>query len=230
MKTNLHSILKNIKSKLINFISNEKNDFTVSFIIGLTLFLTFSMLNYSYVYSMNVKEDLKNNVIRFHILANSDSYEDQALKIYVKDSILDEYKNELTNLNSREEAIDFFTDNIDEIESFAQTVVYQQGYDYDVNCELAISEFPTKSYNDITLPKGEYLAFRVLIGDHSGQNFWCVLYPPLCYIDAVNEKEFDDAKLKLENSLTNDEFLLVSDNKTPDTFIKFKIVEMWNNR
>ncbi len=237
MKTNFYNFKQTLKhtyasskNKFITFIKNEKNDFTLSFIIGLTILITYSILNYSYVYSMTVKEDIANNVIRFHILANSDSKEDQALKIFVKDSILEEYKEDLTSLETREEAIDFFNSNMLEIENFAQNIVYQQGYTYDVNCELAYTDFPTKTYNDITLPKGEYLAFRVLIGDHAGQNFWCVLYPPLCYVDAVDQEEFNDAKLKLEDSLPNDEFLLISDDKTPEVFVKFKIVEMWEER
>ncbi len=216
-------------SKIAKFLKNEKNDVLLSFIIGLTIFITYSALNFSYAYSMTVKNDLRENVIRFHILANSDSEEDQALKIYVKDKILEKYKSDLLENNTREEAIAFFNENMNEIENYARQLIREQGYNYPVECELDFADFPTKSYNDITLPSGEYLAFRVLIGDHAGKNFWCVLYPPLCYVEATDKNNFDDAKLKLEESLTNDEFLLISETNSPTISVKFKIVEMWKN-
>ncbi len=216
-------------TKLINFIKKDKNDLILSLLVGLTIVFTCSVLNYSYIYSMNVKTDLKDNVIRFHILANSDEQYDQDLKVYVKNQILKKYKNDLIKNNTREDAITFFNDNMEEIELYAEEVIREQGYDYDVNCELKYADFPTKSYNDISLPQGEYLAFRVLIGEHKGKNFWCVLYPPLCYTDAVDTTTFNNAKTKLEENLSDDEFLLVSDQNSPLISVKFKMVEMWNN-
>lgn len=209
--------------------ADEKNDILLSILIGFTIFITFVVLNQSYVYSMNVKQDIADNVIRFHILANSNSDEDQELKIYVKDMILKKYKSNLLELSTREDAIEFFNENMNEIEAYAQSLVKYKGYDYPVKCELAYTDFPTKTYNDITLPKGEYLAFRVLIGDYAGENFWCVLYPPLCYVEATDKDNFDYAKNKLEDNLTEDEFLLISDTNSPFIKVKFKIVEMWKS-
>ncbi len=224
-KLAFQKLLINIKK----YLTYENNDIVLSFILGLTIFLTYSILNFSYAYSMNVKTDLKDNLIRFHILANSDSTEDQALKVFVKDKILEKYKTELLENNTRDEAIAFFNDNMQEIEAYAEEVIASQGFDYPVKCELDYADFPTKSYNDITLPQGQYLAFRVLIGDHAGKNFWCVLYPPLCYVEATDKQNFDNAKLKLEESLTNDEFSLISESNSPTISVKFKIVEMWKN-
>ncbi len=215
-------------SKLLKFFKDEKNDMLLSIIVGLVVIFTYSVLNYSYTYSMNIKKDLADNVIRFHVLANSDSVEDQQLKIYVKDMILMKYKEELLENSSREDAIKFFKDNTLEIQSYAKDLVKAKGYDYNVKCELNFVDFPTKTYNDITLPNGQYLAFRVLIGDHAGKNFWCVLYPPLCYVDAVDKDNFDVAKEKLSESLTEDEYVLISETEKPTVKVKFKILEMWN--
>ncbi len=189
--------MKKYIDKIKEFIKNEKNDVALSLIVGFAIFITYISLSYSYTYSMNTKNDLANNLIRFHVLANSDADYDQALKIYVKDSILRRYKEDLLENSSREDAIAFFESHRQEIEDYAKMLVKLKGYGYDVKCELALSDFPTKSYNDITLPKGEYLAFRVLIGDHEGKNFWCVLYPPLCYVEAVDKENFDKSKSKL---------------------------------
>ncbi len=221
--------MKKYIDEIIKFIKNEKNDIALSFILGVAIFATYIALSYSYTYSMNIKNDLADNLIRFHVLANSDSEEDQALKIYVKDSILKRYREDLLENETREEAIEFFESHKEEIEDYAQMLVKLKGYSYDVNCELALSDFPTKSYNDITLPKGEYLAFRVLIGDHEGKNFWCVLYPPLCYVDAVDKETFDNSKTMLADSISEDEFILISETDKPVIKVKFKIVEMWNN-
>lgn len=209
--------------------NNEKNDILLSLLIGFSIFITFVILNQSYVYSMNVKQDIADNVIRFHVLANSDEYYDQELKIYVKDMILKKYKKDLTNLSTREDAINFFNENMENIENYAQNLVNYKGYSYPVKCELAYTNFPTKSYNDITLPKGEYLAFRVLIGDYAGENFWCVLYPPLCYVEASDELTFNSAKNTLEDNLTEDEFLLISETNSPFVTVKFKFLELWKS-
>lgn len=221
--------MKNYILKIKKFLKNEKNDILLSLLMGISIFVSFIVLNQSYAYSMNIKKNIADNVIRFHVLANSDTNYDQELKIYVKDMILDKYKSDLIKLSTREEAIDFFNQNMKNIENYAESLVKDKGYDYDVKCELAYTQFPTKSYNDITLPKGEYLAFRVLIGDYSGENFWCVLYPPLCYVEAVDQDNFDYAKNKLEDDLTEEEFLIISETNSPFVKVKFKIIEMFNS-
>lgn len=221
--------MKKYIEKIKQFLLNEKNDMLISIGLGTIIFLTYTMLTYSYTYSMTIKDDISENLIRFHVLANSDTKDDQELKIYVKDMILQKYKEELLKNDTREEAIVFFTNNRENIENYAQQLVSDKGYSYAVKCELTYVDFPTKTYKDITLPKGEYLAFRVLIGDHDGKNFWCVLYPPLCYVDAVDTETFETSKEKLKESISEDEYILISETSKPDINVKFKIVELWNN-
>lgn len=229
MKTTIQKYIETLKSKIPHFIITQKDDILLALLSGF-IFLTFySIFTYSYNYSITTYNDISNNLIRFHVLANSDSAEDQALKIYVKDMILEKYRDDLLKNEKREDAIDFFSNNLNDIEDYAKTLVTEKGYSYDVKVVIEEAEFPTKQYNDITLPSGTYLAVRVLIGDHEGQNFWCVLYPPLCYVEATDKKEFDDAKNKLENSLSEDEFLLISDKKNPSVKVKFKMVEFFNS-
>lgn len=229
MKTTIKKYIKTLNLKITHFVTNEKDDIILAILSGF-IFLTFySIFTYTYNYSITTYNDISNNVIRFHVLANSDSTEDQELKIYVKDMILEKYREDLLKNNKREDAIDFFTANRQDIENYAKMLVKEKGYAYDVKVLIEKADFPTKQYNDITLPSGEYLAVRVLIGDHEGQNFWCVLYPPLCYVEATDKEEFDTAKSKLENSLSEDEFLLISDKKNPSVKVKFKVVEFFNN-
>lgn len=216
--------------KLKEIIVRDKLDIIFSIVVGFLIVAIYTFLNFSYVYSMNVEKDLSDNVIRFHVLANSDSDEDQQLKIYVKDKVLEKYRDDLILNESVEDAKNFFTENLEDIENYAQNLVYSKGYDYNVTCVLEKVQFPTKEYNDIKLPAGEYQAFRILIGEHEGKNFWCVLYPPLCYVDAVDSVEFSKAKTKLENSLSEDEFLLVSNQSSNTVSVKFKIVELWNSK
>lgn len=227
IKKHFNNTILKIK-RIFNKYFNEKNDVLVSLSVGLFITVFYAFLNFSYAYSMNVEKNISDNVIRFHVLANSDSVEDQNLKIYVKNSILEKYEEDLLKNESREDALKFFNDNMEEIEQYAKSLIIEQGFTYDVKCEIEKVKFPTKEYNDVKLPAGEYLAFRVLIGDHEGQNFWCVLYPPLCYTEESHSKEFEKAKSTLENSLSEDEFLLISEHDSASVEVKFKIVEFWN--
>ena len=143
------------------------------------------------------EEQLTNeDFIRLHVVANSDSDKDQALKLKVRDHIIDYVNDEMVREAVRksdgtegyvgysiEESRAFITDNLDEIVDVAEKVISEEGYDYDVNAEFGVSWIPQKTYGSVIFPAGNYEALKILIGEASGRNWWCVLYPPLCLID-----------------------------------------------
>lgn len=170
-------------------------------------------------------EDVKDVVIRFHVLANSDTDEDQNLKLKVRDEILNYLKPYLEDLESREDAKKMILDKEYEIKDIALKVIKENGYNYGVRTELARENFPEKSYGNITLPQGNYEAIRVIIGEGNGHNWWCVMFPALCFIDVtkgqVQERE---SKEKLDEAIEENK-----EEKEEKVEVKFKIVELIKN-
>lgn len=128
---------------------------------------------------------LEDNVLRLHILANSDSIDDQALKLKVRDQILDYADQILGNPGDTLEAVETaVTEHLEELEDVARDIIQQEGYDYDVSAQLVEMEFDDRTYGNLTMPAGEYDALRITIGEAAGQNWWCVMYPSLCVPNA----------------------------------------------
>ena len=162
-----------------------------------------------------VYEDIVNEIIRFHVIANSDSDEDQSLKLKVRDKVVEFVSSSLRNCESLDDARDFLISNKSEIESIAKSVVDENGYSYNVTSTLSRENFPDKVYGDVVFPQGEYEAYRILIGEAKGQNWWCVMFPPLCFVDGT--KEVVDSK-EVINTLENNK----DDDKGKENKIKFK--------
>lgn len=127
---------------------------------------------------------LNSEVLRLHVIANSDSSSDQALKLQVKDQVVKVMKAEFSDMESAEEAFAHATMRMPMIKAEAEKVVREQGYDYPVNVYVGEYDFPVKSYGNIIFPAGSYPAVRVVIGQGSGKNWWCVLFPPLCMVSS----------------------------------------------
>ena len=174
-------------------------------------------------------EEYKEKLIRFHVIANSDSEEDQSLKLKVRDGIINYLQPKLLKSNSIEESELIIKKEYDEIEKISKDIILENGYDYDVKVGIDYSEFPTKQYSNVVLPAGEYKALRVIIGEGKGKNWWCVMFPPLCFVDeekAIIDKETDD---KLREVLTEEEYELISQKTRKQVNrvqVKFKIVEI----
>ena len=124
--------------------------------------------------------DITQTVFRLHILANSDSEEDQSLKLKVRDAVLEENSDIFEDCKSAEEAAAAAREHIDEIKSSAEKVLAENGAGYGAECGIAKMRFDDRVYGDMTMPAGEYLALRVTVGDAEGKNWWCVMFPPLC--------------------------------------------------
>ncbi|MBZ4645403.1 MAG: stage sporulation protein [Petroclostridium sp.] len=183
-------------------------------------------------YSNSVQADLAHNLVRFHVVANSDSEEDQALKRSVRDRIINEMKEYFDESDNVDATKELIQRNIARIEEIAKDEIKKWNKDYDVKASLGIYPFPTKVYGDITLPAGNYEALRVVIGEGKGANWWCVLFPPLCFVDATHGVVPESSKQKLKNVLTEEEYKIITTANTDDEIpvqIKFKIVEWWQN-
>lgn len=195
----------------------------------LVIFLLFVIFLISTIlsYTNQVFAGLQDNIFRLHILANSDTSEDQNLKLKVRDSII-KYMEEINeNSTSKEETISNITSHINELQEIAEKTILENGYNYDVSLEIGNFYFPTKYYGNISLPAGNYDALRINIGEAKGQNWWCSLFPPLCFIDISSGYLSDEDSQILEENLSTEEFMLIS-SSSPNVKLKFKILEILN--
>lgn len=174
--------------------------------------------------------DIEESVLRLHIVANSDSDEDQALKLIVRDEVVGRCGFLFENCTSAEQSIKTAADNIGFIKYVAEQVITENGYNYDADCQVTQCVFPTKQYERpgdsvVSLPRGEYNALNIKIGDAQGKNWWCVMYPPLCFVDGVASVP-DETDELLKSQLTASEYELITESDRPDIKIKFKIAEI----
>lgn len=172
-----------------------------------------------------LQEHLAQEVLRFHILANSDSEEDQALKIMVRDQVLDYLEAEMPGTSNAQETARWIRRHVEELEEVSRETAAEQGYEYPVNAAVTTCWFPDRTYGDLTFPAGNYEALRIEIGDAQGHNWWCVLYPGLCFLDAANAVIPEEGKQKLQNVLTEDEYSQIT--ATTDFQIKWYFLERW---
>lgn len=203
-----------------------KNTFKPVFIIFCLVFIYFLFCAYMYTNATFV--DISNNIFRLHVIANSDSKEDQLLKYHVRDSVIN-YIQELSNSSrSKEDLIKLVSKNKENIQKVAQNAVYSYGFTYPIYISIGNFFFPTKQYGDISLPPGYYDAVRIEIGEAKGKNWWCVLFPPLCFIDVSSGIVPESSKEILKENLSDDEFNLIC-NSSENISFKFKIVELLQN-
>ena len=173
----------------------------------------------------SVQQGIAEEILRFHVLANSDSTEDQQLKMQVKEEVLKYLSGYLDGSENLEETKEIIKTHLQDIETYAISVVKEKGYDYSVHAELTTCYFPVKTYGDCTFPAGEYEALRILIGNAEGHNWWCVLYPNLCFVDAVYGVVEDEEKEKLENVLTEEEYQSILEVPEENVTVKFRFLD-----
>ena len=185
----------------------------IALLIGMAVFLI------SGAVSLQNRDQLADKVVRLHILANSDSEEDQALKLRVRDRVLERATELLEQTGDRREAADVLQSHLPELERIAAEEISDCGYEYDVTAEVANTMFPTKEYDGFTLPAGEYLALRIIIGEGNGHNWWCVVFPPLCTTEAA-----DVPASALAAGFDEEEVALVTE-ENEGYVLKFKAME-----
>ncbi|HHW67464.1 MAG: stage sporulation protein [Epulopiscium sp.] len=217
--------------KILNWFKKEKNFLIASLILG--SLITGIILHYTKAYSETIQTGIAEYVIRFHVIANSDSEEDQELKKEVRDAILKEMSPILSDSSSIEGSRKLLIENMDKMKAIAEEVVKKWGKSYPVKVALGPAVFPTKQYGDIVLPTGEYEALKVTIGKGEGKNWWCVMFPPLCFVDVTHGVVPEETKEELKSVLGDEEYRLVTRASYEEDIpikIKLKIVEWWQER
>lgn len=169
-----------------------------------------------------IQQGIAGEVFRLHVIANSDTEEDQKLKLKIKTRIV-EYLEEIlgkdADLEKTKEAV---LTHLGEIEREAEKLVHEQGFDYPVKAVVEKTYFPKKSYGDCTFPAGEYEALNVKIGEARGHNWWCVLYPSLCFIEDTYGVVTEEKKEDLKSVLTTEEFLEILEKPEEKKTIRFR--------
>lgn len=189
-------------------------------ICGLIITILASTLT-SFTVFANQCGDIRQKVLRLHILANSDSRADQALKLNIRDRILAESAKLFKTSNSKKQAEVSVSAELPEIQRIAEDEIKKEGYRYGVSARLVHMYFNTRTYGSVTLPAGDYDAVRITIGAAKGHNWWCVLFPPLCLPAAATD---ENAKT-IEDVLAPGEVGIVKSPGKPDVVVKFKVLE-----
>lgn len=210
---------------LLSIICSKKVKYSIILIILLCLYIFISAISYVTA----VSNDLSDNIFRLHVIANSDSQEDQNLKYIVRDNLIN-YMNEICkNAQSKEEAIEIASQHTDDFYNIAKQTIIDNGYNYDIDIEIGNYSFPTKYYGDISIPTGYYDALRVKIGKAEGQNWWCVMFPPLCFVNITSGIVPEESKELLQENLSDEEYSIISDKNSSEVKFKFKIIELLQN-
>ncbi|MCF2641590.1 stage II sporulation protein R [Roseburia hominis] len=167
------------------------------------------------------QEDIATKVLRFHVVANSDGREDQLLKLKVRDAVGSYMAPKMKEACDRKHCEKIVTESIPDIIDTAEEVIRTEGYDYSVTAKLEQTDFPVKTYGSYTFPEGEYEALNVVIGEGEGHNWWCVMYPNMCFSGSVYEVVDDEAKESLERVLTPEEYESLMEDKNYEVRFKY---------
>ncbi len=210
---------------ILSIICNKK--VKNSLILLFLLFLYISISAISYVNA--VSSDIENSVFRLHVIANSDTKEDQDLKYKVRDNLI-KYMNSLCkDVTSKEEAIKISKLHEEDFLNIANNTIKENGYSYPVTIEFGNFSFPTKNYGDISLPAGYYDALRVKIGEAKGQNWWCVMFPPLCFVNVSSGIVPEESKELIKQELNEEEYSIVTKEDSSNIQFKIGLIEWFMN-
>lgn len=186
----------------------------ITALISVTLMAAITVGMTGKIKETEIQKNLAKEIFRFHVLANSDSQEDQQLKMKVKDHIVSYMKEQIPHAESRRETKRWAEKHLNDIEKEAEKRIQEEGYDYRVKAKVENCAFPEKTYGDLTFPAGNYEALRIMIGQGKGRNWWCVLYPELCFLDSVRAVVPEEGKTKLKDKLTYEEYHMISTRNT----------------
>lgn len=171
------------------------------------------------------ESEIYDTVVRLHVIANSDSEEDQTLKLKVRDRIIEVVDPAVRNCRSQSEAIAAIGGIMGDIQAAAEDVIEAEGFDYPVSVVITEEQYPTKNYESCAFPEGEYVSLQVKIGESEGENWWCCLFPPLCLSAATDEKSNEDAFISV--GLTDEQYKIITETKSPKYRVRFKILEVF---
>lgn len=195
----------------------------------IAFFFIFGLLMNIYINTGSGLAQISDKIIRLHVIANSDSPFDQQLKLQVRDKVIESMRGRLEGLKSVSEARSILASSLGEIEAVAGEAVKNGGKLYDVKATLEKTNFPTKAYGSLTFPAGQYQALNIVIGEGEGKNWWCVMFPPLCFIDVAHGVVPEKSMEELKASLTVEEYNLLLSRREPEKLpvkLRLKIVEL----
>lgn len=196
----------------------------IFFIIFIFIFLSAKS------YSKTMFKNISNNFLRLHIIANSDSTDDQILKYKIRDAVIQYITPYFGSVKTKNDALKVLNDHINEIYNIASDVASSNGYYYSITVSVGNFYFPTREYDEITLPEGYYDALKIELGESKGQNWWCVMFPSICLIDSTEQNFQDNSKELLQQNLAAEEYSIIcNENKSVDLKIKFKLIELFEN-
>lgn len=178
----------------------------VGYIAVWTLMAAAAALGWMYFRQARIQHGISEKVLRFHVLANSDSDSDQQLKLEVRDAVGCFMQEKLAGVDDLSECCAVVNENLDEIAAVAGRIIAAEGYDYAVSVAMEQTDFPEKNYGNYTFPAGNYEALRVVIGSGEGHNWWCVMYPNMCFENSMYEVVDDEAEMHLREVLTKEEY------------------------
>ena len=216
------------KEQIKSFWKKEKGYLLGGAVLGLSLSMLYG-ITWSKTYAEEIQGGISEKVVRLHVLAHSDEEADQKLKLQVRDRVLDGFSEKLEDCSSKEETLALLQKAKGEICALAQAEVQKKGYDYPVSVSVVREEFPEKQYGQLVFPAGVYDALRIEIGRAEGQNWWCVMYPQMCYVDAAFGFSTEKGEKRLAHTLTEEEYLVVSalEQEKAVPKIKLKLVAWW---
>jgi stage II sporulation protein R len=219
------NLTKSTLSRVLHKQSNSSK-FNLALLLFILLFSAASMwlVQEEAMKDTSVQTGIAKEILRFHVIANSDSEEDQALKLKVKDKLVDRMSPLLAEAANLSEVKSIVTEQLANLEEIAEDTLQEYGHSYPVSVALEESYFPLKVYGAYTFPPGYYQALRVKIGKAEGKNWWCVMFPPLCFVDETYSIVDENSKEKLLSLLTEEEYETLVSKETP-VKIKFKLWE-----
>lgn len=189
------------------------------YIILISAFLVVSATG---VYAYRVNKDLNKNIIRLHILGNSNNIFDQEIKYKIRDKVIENYS---FDGETKEKQYEILEKNLDKIKTDVDKWLMEFGVDYQCSVTLTDDIFPTKEYGNIRLPYGKYTALKIILGNGDGRNWWCVMFPPMCFVEGTTGFIDEESNQYLKKNLTPAEYKLITGE---DVQIRFKTVEMFN--
>lgn len=165
--------------------------------------------------AQEIQQDIADHIIRLHVIANSDSVNDQTLKLKVRDEILSQIQTSLQQADTQDAAKHILEQMTPALHGIASAKIQAEGYSYPVRVVIEKRYFPAKTYGDLTFPPGTYQALCVEIGTAQGKNWWCVLFPSLCFVDETTAEVPETSKEALENSLSKESYDSLANGSTP---------------
>jgi stage II sporulation protein R len=211
---------------MLNWFRSESKILLVSLVIG--VLFAVGVASYTFVYSMTVQREIADSVLRFHVMAHSDCEDEQLLKENVRMGILEEFAGTLATHTDIYETREMLFAMLPELKKHAEEVVRRAGFEHDVTAEITNVFFPTQLYGNIAFPPGIYEAVQISIGDGKGQNWWCLMFPPLCYVDMTAT---DEGRRLLAETVSEEGFRLLihREEESPELIVRFRVVEWWQN-